>query len=386
MNKKYIVICCITLALLATFFFDSFFFQGDDISYIAEPVARGAITQQVVATGEISPVQMVAVGARVTGQIERLHVQRGSTVTKGEMIAEIDSLTQHNELESAKAELATFKAKLASAEVAHRVAKAQYEREVSLGWADATSRENIENAENVFSTSKASLEEIRAQITRAQIAVNTAQLNFGYTKITAPFDGTVVSVHVEEGQTINASQSTPTIVKLADLSRVEIKIEISEADISKLAVGMPVSFTTLSDPKTAYPAVLGYLDPAPVDVTDNAVKETTPTAPQKAIYYYGRIITDNPDGQLRLGMTTKTVISIARTKDVLRVPNLAIHEEGEKLFVLVLGNRGPERRFITVGIADDMYTEVTQGLFLSERVVTAQMTEAEITASIDRLK
>lgn len=154
---------------------------------------------------------MVSVGAQVSGQIEKLAVQLGQEVKKGDLIADIDSTTQRNDLEINKAKLNTYEAQLVSREIALKVAESQYEREKKLKTRDAASDESLENAENTLAAARASVDETKSLISQTQISVNTAETNLGYTRILAPMDGTVVSVPVEEGQTVNANQTTPTI-------------------------------------------------------------------------------------------------------------------------------------------------------------------------------
>ena len=132
---------------------------------------------------------------------------------KGDLIAEIDSVPQLNQLETDKARLQSYESQLAAKKVALKIAKTKYDREMQLKKRDAASKESLEDAENAYALAKAEVTELESQIRQARIAVNTDEVNLGYTRITAPLDGTIVSVPVDEGQTVNANQTTPTIVR-----------------------------------------------------------------------------------------------------------------------------------------------------------------------------
>ena len=181
--------------------------------------------------------------------------------------------------------------------------------------------------------------ELESQIRQTQIAVNTDEVNLGYTRITAPLDGTIVSVPVDEGQTVNANQTTPTIVQIADLDKMEIKIEISEGDITAVKPGMPITYTILSNPETEYKAVLTSIDPGLTTLTDGSYKTTSSTgssssssstSSNNAVYYYGKALIDNKQGPLRIGMTTQNVITVADVKDALLVPVIAVQSGNGK--------------------------------------------------------
>ena len=128
------------------------------------------------------------------------------------------------------------------------MAQSAYGRQAKLYKQQATSLDNLNTAKNTLDGAKADVDVIEASIKQAEIEVNTAETNLGYTQITSPIDGTVISMPISEGQTVNANQTTPTIVKVADLSQMRVKPEISEGDITKVKAGQMVNFTILSDP------------------------------------------------------------------------------------------------------------------------------------------
>ena len=359
------------------------------INYLTETVRRGEILATVNASGELDAMVSVDVGAQVSGQIEKLYVELGRQIKKGDLIAEIDSTTQRNELEKSKAQLASYEAQLAARKVTRDVAQARYNREVKLRSTDSTSRENLESAQQTLASAKADVAEMESQIVQARLAVSTAETNLGYTRISAPLDGTVVSIPVEEGQTVNANQTTPTIVKIADLSRMENKIEISEGDITRVAPGMPVIYTILSEPDISFRARLDSIDPGNTSVTNAGATSSgssSSSSSNEAVYYYGKSIVSNEDGRLRIGMTTQNTIVVSRAQDVLIVPSIVLEKRTARgrtsYFVQVLTPAGTvEERAVETGVSDNLNTQIVSGLAEGERVVSSMMSEAEDAAA-----
>jgi len=353
--------------------------KEEKISYLTEKVYRGNIIKTVNATGEIAAVQLVNVGAQVSGQIETLAVHLGQEVKKGDLIAEIDSTTQRNDLATNKAKLSTYEAQLRSREIALKVAESQYEREKNLRGRNAASEESLENAENSLAAARANVDEIQSLITQTRIAVNTSETNLGYTRILAPMDGTIVSIPVEEGQTVNANQTTPTIVQLADLKQMEIKMQISEGDVTKVKPGMRVRYTILSEPNRFFSGTLTSVDPGLTTLSDGSYSGSTDSS--TAVYYYGKVLAPNEDGALRIGMTTQNTITVAEARDVLIVPSIAVNRRGPASTVQVLKNGRPQEREIKTGLSDNMNTQVLEGLEEDEEVVASQMSASELAAA-----
>ena len=356
----------------------------NEINYLTEPVVRTSIAQTVSATGEISAAQLVDVGAQASGQIKKLHVTLGQQVKKGDLIAEIDSTSQLNNLNTNKAKLDTYQAQLVSAEIALRSADKKYKREQALWQEDATSREALEDAQDAFAAAKASVAELKSSIRQTQIAINTAEADLGYTRITAPMDGTVVAIPVEEGQTVNANQTTPTIVQVADLSTMLNKMQIAEGDVNKVKAGMKLTFTTLSQPDNVREATLESIDPGLTTMSQGSYTTSTDTT-DSAIYYYARSLVPNEDNVLHIGMTTENTIIINQAEKVLAVPKLAVKQRGGKQYVRVLGeNKQPQEKEITTGLSDNMNTEVKSGLGEGENVIISEAAAGETSDSVGR--
>ena len=186
MKKKLFLIAALAVAAAVAAWYVLRMDQGDGMAYLTEPVTIGNITRTVNATGEVGAVQLVSVGAQVGGQIKKLHVVLGQDVKKGDLIAEIDSVPQLNQLETDKARLQSYESQLAAKKVALKIAKTKYDREMQLKKRDAASKESLEDAENAYALAKAEVTELESQIRQARIAVNTDEVNLGYTRITAP--------------------------------------------------------------------------------------------------------------------------------------------------------------------------------------------------------
>ena len=389
MKKRFFILLGLAVAAGAAYYFFSSN-SKQETTYLTESVTRGNVEKTVVASGSVESVNEVDVGAQVSGKITKLYVKLGQEIKKGEMIADIDSTTQINTLNTKKAALVSYQAQLKAKKTAYDVALSSYNRLSKLYTQKATSLDSVNTAKSTLDNAKAEMEAIEANIKQAEIEVNTAETNVGYTKITAPMDGTVVSVPVSEGQTVNANQTTPTIVTIADLSKMKIKPEISEGDITKVKAGQEFSFTILSDSQTVYHSVIDSVDPANTTTSDSSstsssTSSNSSSSTTSAIYYYANVLIDNPDRTLRIGMTTENNIKIANAKDVLLVSNMAIQKRDSKSFVNVLNDKNqPEQREVETGVQNDFHTEIKSGLNEGEKVIVSQVANGEQVGSMPR--
>ena len=388
MKKRFFILLGLLIAAGAAYYFFSSN-SKQETTYLTESVTRGNVEKTVVASGSVESVNEVDVGAQASGKITKLYVKLGQEIKKGEMIADIDSTTQINTLNTKKAALVSYQAQLKAKKTAYDVALSSYNRLSKLYMQKATSLDSVNTAKSTLDNAKAEMEVIEANIKQAEIEVNTAETNVGYTKITAPMDGTVISVPVSEGQTVNANQTTPTIVTIADLSKMKIKPEISEGDITKVKAGQEVSFTILSDSQTVYHSVIDSVDPANTTTSDSSSTSSSTSSSSSsttsAIYYYANVLIDNPDRTLRIGMTTENNIKIANAKDVLLVSNMAIQKRDGKNFVNVLNDKNqPEQREVETGVQNDFHTEIKSGLNEGEKVIVSQVANGEQVGSMPR--
>lgn len=379
MKKKWVkrFVWLLVVVVLAAVAWSLFFKPKDQMNFVTDDVRRSDIMQTVNATGEIAAAQLVDVGAQASGQIKKLYVKLGQQVKKGDLIADIDSTTQLNTLNTNKAKLDTYRAQLVSAQIALKMKQRAFDRERALMGQDATSKADFDNAQDNLAAARANVAELKSQIRQTQIAINTSEADLGYTRITAPMDGTVVSIPVEEGQTVNSSQNTPTIVQLADLSKMLNKMQIAEGDMSKVKAGMHLTFTTLADNNKVRKATLEAVDPGLTKMSQGSYDTSTDTT-DTAIYYYARALVPNDDGTLHIGMTTQNNIFVKSVKNVLTVSNQAIrHNRGKKVVKVLGDNQQVQEKQIETGITDGMRTEVKSGLKEGDRVVLSALSKAD---------
>ncbi len=349
------------------------FFKKDDKAQLAtQSIVRMNIDQSIEAVGEVYAKEQVDVGAQVSGQITKLYVQIGDKVKAGDLIAQIDKDKQQNDLDITKAQLASTKANLESKKVALEIASSQYQREQKLYSNKATSLENLETLKNNFYGLKASVADLNAQVVQLEITLKNAEKDLGYTTITAPMDGIIINVAVDEGQTVNANQSTPTIVKIANLDEMEIRMEIAEADVSKIKVGTAVKFSILNDPEKKYEAKISSIDPANTTTSDaksNSSSNSTSSSSTSAIYYYAKVFVKNRDNFLRIGMSVENSIVIKSVPNALAVPTYAIKNDKGGYFVELLRGGQIIKSYVKIGIKDSINTQILDGVSENDLLV-----------------
>ncbi|MCH7392303.1 MacA family efflux pump subunit [Acinetobacter dispersus] len=292
--------------------------------YISAEVSRGDIENSVLATGVLEATKMVSVGAQVSGQVKKMYVQLGDQVKQGQLIAQIDSIRQENELKTAEASIKNQQAQLAVQQANLAKVEAEYKRQQAMFSQDATSRAELESALANYKTAQAQITAINAQIEQSRLTLATTKEDLGYTRIVAPMDGTIVAIVTEEGQTVNANQTAPTIVKLAKLDTMTIKAQISEADVMKVEKGQTVYFTTLGNSDKKHYAKLRQVEPAPNSINTETSSNSSSSTSNAAVYYNALFDVPNEDGQLRIDMTAQVYIVLAEAKNALTVPAAAI--------------------------------------------------------------
>ena len=382
--RSFLPVAVLTAAVVAVAFYS---FRGDKKSGLMTAAAgRGDIEATVLATGTVESDNLVSVGAQVSGQLKSLKVELGDTVKAGQLVAEIDSLPQQNTLRTKTAALAVVRAQKEAKEASLVQAKSAYKRQTQMLQGDASSRQDFENAEATLTITKAEIAVLDSQIEQAGIDVDTAQLNLGYTKISSPIDGVVVAIVTKEGQTVNASQSAPTIIKVARLDRMTIKVEISEADVVRVKAGQKVRFTILGEPDNYYSATLTSIEPAPESIatessssSSSSSSSTTSSSSSTAIYYMGILDVPNIDGKLRISMTAQVHIVLTEAKNALVVPAAALGDKDKEGRYLVRVQTAPdrlERHWVRIGINNNVQAEVLEGLHEGQRVVIGEQTAA----------
>ncbi|MDR1007203.1 MAG: efflux RND transporter periplasmic adaptor subunit [Campylobacteraceae bacterium] len=351
--KKKILFGFVAAIVFCTAFFSYkilFSSTSENNSVTLVRVVKGDIENTVTATGMVSPKSYVDVGAQVSGQIMQLYVEAGDIVQTGDLLVEIDTTVLETKVESSKAELVYQKAQLKDRESKLTLAKLAFERQKELLASDATSKEAYENAEAALFSAEASIDMIKAQIKQTESSLKENQANLKYAKIYAPMSGTVSTMSVKKGQTLNSNMNTPTILQIADLSTVTIGAEVSEADVAKLKRGMDVYFKTLGS-QNVWRTKLSKIEP-------------TPTVTNNVVLYKAIFDVENSSGELMNSMTAQVFFVISSAKDVFLVPITAISKTDDEHALVML--RKADGTFapvpIEIGVSNRVQVEVKSGL------------------------
>lgn len=354
-------------------------------------VQPGDIESSVLASGTLRPKKLVAIGAQVTGRIVSLKVQTGQHVKEGDVIALIDATNQQNELDKAQATLrqneATRDQNLADLELA----KLNLVRNQTMIGKNAVARSEYDKAVAEMKKQQAQLANTEASIAASRVGVRIAETNLAYTRITAPIDGTILSIVAQEGQNVNAQQTVPTIAILGQVATMTVEADISEADITDVHKGLPLYFTISGRNSKRYEAQLEKIEPAPDSVvSDKSFGSSsgitaTGSVTASAVYYKGKFTIPNPDGLLRTYMTAEIHIVLAKARDVLLAPVSALKSVGDtdagapgEATVRVLTEYGRlEDRTVKTGITDKINTEIRSGLQEGDKIVTDNQQTAE---------
>ncbi len=388
--RKRLIIGGIALVLLG--YLTYAYTKEEPVSYMSVTPQQRDIFKKVYATGTVQGKTMVDVGAQVSGQVMKLYVKTGDEVKQGDLLCEIDPKILETSLKTAKASVDIIDAQIASKKAEIKKLSLENTRQKRLVKLEATSKQDAESALASYDMAVAALDELKAQREKAQFAVDEATTNLGYTKITAPMDGTVYATVVSEGQTVNANQTTPTILRLADLDTIKVETEISEADVVNVTPGMECSFTILGLPYRSFTGKLDRIAPAPSSYESSSTSTSSSSSSSTsstAIYYNSDIIADNKDRTLRIDMTADVVINIADKKDVLSLPLSALRstKDGEATIYVLDENEKVVQKSIKTGLKDDQYIEVLDGITGQDRVVIGddvKTAEAEAQANSRR--
>ncbi len=274
-------------------------------------VTRGNLEDTVTATGTLQPKDFVDVGTQVSGQLKQLHVDVGAVVKKGQLLAEIDPSVYQAKVDGDRAQLLNQQAQHADKQAQLSLADLQLKRQQNLMREDATTADALQSAEAGRKSAQAQLDSIKAQIQQTGSTLRGDEANLGYTKIYAPIAGTVVSQAAKQGQTLNANQQAPIVMRIADLATMTVQAQVSEADVPKLRIGMDVYFTTLGGSNRRFYGKLRQIPP-------------TPTVVNNVVLYDALFDVPNPDRILMTQMTAQVFFVVASAKDAILVPLTAL--------------------------------------------------------------
>jgi macrolide-specific efflux system membrane fusion protein len=327
------------------------------------PVVRGDIENTVSAAGSLAPSNSVEVGAQVSGQLQKLLVDVGDVVVEGQHLASIDASVQLQEVEARRASLQALEAQMSGRQAAVQLAEANAKRQQNMIKERATSQQEVDSAINTLVSAQSNLAQLQAQIQQSRASLASSETELGYSKIYAPMAGTVVSITIKEGQTLNASQNAPTVLTLADLTAMTVETDVSEADVNKLRPNMEVYFTTLGGGKRRWYGSLQQILPTP-EIVNNVV------------LYTALFDVDNQDQALLNGMTAQVFFVTSAARDVLTIPVAALRNltpiaasQTQSASVTVMRNGKAEERQIVVGISSRVAAEVLSGLHEGDQVV-----------------
>ncbi|KXF76193.1 hypothetical protein ATN84_14930 [Paramesorhizobium deserti] len=337
--------------------------QGQETTnFLSEPVTRGNIENAITAVGTLSAIKDVNVGAQVSGQLKSVLVEVGDKVKENQLIAEIDPRSIETKVEISSAQVDNLKAQLVSKQAQLVLKRANADRQRKLLATRGVSQATVDQADADLAAAEADVKALDAQIRMQEAQLAGDKVDLGYTKIYTPMAGTVVDQTAKEGETLNANQSTPTIVTVADLSTMTVEAQVSEADVGKLKIGMPAYFTLLGQPGKRFTGTLRQIKPKP-DTTNNVV------------LYYALFDAPNPDGELMIDMSAQVYFVLGSANDVLLVPTAALHttrgpdDKPQTTVKIVNASGGTEDRVVEVGVRNRVQAEVKSGLKEGDRVV-----------------
>jgi HlyD family secretion protein len=347
------------------------------VRYTTVPVARGAVTRAVTATGAVNPELTIIVGTYVSGVIQELYCDYNTEVKKGQLCAKIDPRPYQTIVDQSKANLAVAKAQLDKDKASLTYAKIAFDRAARLVQTRAVSQDAFDNAKSNYDQAQAQVAFDEATIQQRQAVLDAAQVNLDYTDIISPVDGIVVSRNVTMGQTVAASFQTPTLFLIAtDLTKMQVDTNVSESDIGGIKAGQKSNFTVDAFPKRTFRGIVGQVRQSPQTI-------------QNVVTYDVVVSVDNSDLALKPGMTAAVRVVIDQRDDVIRVPNAALRyrpsglagrRELDQAQIWVLRDGQPLAIPVVKGLDDDSFTEIVSGdVKTSDQVIIAEQSVTSTT-------
>lgn len=363
-KKKIIIGAVVVLAVVLCYFLFFGKSKKSSMQLVMTKTGRNTIENSVTATGTVEPVVKVEVGTQVSGIIDKIYVDFNSEVTKGQLIAEMDKVNLQAELLSKNAELASNKTEYDYQQTNYARSKVLHDKQL------------ISDTE--FETATYNYEKAKSSYDRVQSEMTKVRRNLEYAIITSPIDGVVINRAVEEGQTVAAGFSTPTLFTIAnDLTQMRVIADVDEADIGQVEEGQNVQFTVDAYPNDVFEG----------NVTQVRLEATTTS---NVVTYEVVISAYNPDLKLKPGLTANVTIFTLQRPNVLTVPSKALRfvpdEEILASMNLTVENPAQEAppgkrivwqrngntlvpKMITIGTSSLNVTEVVDGLNDNDEIV-----------------
>jgi macrolide-specific efflux system membrane fusion protein len=335
--------------------------QGDVVQPIA--VTRGNIEEVVTSQGKLEAKQYVDVGTQVSGQLKAIHVDIGDTVTKGQLLAEIDPRVYQAQVEAGEARLNSLRAQLNQQKAEAVLAEQNLKRNQNLIAVNAVSQQALQETESQAAVAKAQVDSIGAQIQETESNLKASRTNLSYSKIYAPMAGTVTTLPTKEGQTLNANQTAPVVLQVANLDTMTVRAQVAEADVSRIKENMPAYFITLGNNEQRWPGKVRQVLPTPQIVND-------------VVLYDVLIDVKNEGRKLMTGMTTQVFFVLGKAENALIIPAEVLtrraaredNDKGKAYRVAVITEKGREPRVIHVGLQTRTQAEVIDGLTEGEKI------------------
>jgi len=360
-------LCLIPVAAVAAW---QFIPPGRD-GLVTVQVSRADIESSVTALGTLQPRRYVDVGAQASGQIHKIHVEVGDQVKEGQLLVEIDPSTQQAKLDAGRFSVENLKAQLQEQRAQHDLARQKYQRQQNLAAGGATREEDVQTAQAELRATQARVDMFQAQIRQAEASLRSDQAELGYTRIYAPMAGTVVALDAREGQTLNAQQQTPLILRIAKLSPMTVWAEVSEADIGHVKPGMHAWFTTLSGGTRRWTSTVRQILPVPPKPLDQTGQgggspaSTSKSGSARVVLYTVLLDVDNADNALMAEMTTQVFFVANQAQNVLTAPITALQagtQSDRQTAQVVASNGSIEQRNVRTGISDRLRVQILDGL------------------------
>ena len=362
------------LVALSSFAFYSLLKRPDEVNHIIAPVINMEMESLILATGPIVATGLVDVGAQVNGQVKTVHVRLGDKVKKDQVLVEIDPQLQENALSKAKAGRDLLLAQQQARNKTLRRAESVLARQQALFRADASAKRELEQAEVELENARAEVSVLKSQIHLAQIEMDSAVANLGYTKIKAPADGEIIAIVTKEGQTIVSAQTSPTILIMGNMHRMTVKAKISESDIVRVRVGQKVVFTVTGAPERSFESKILAVELLPESVVTDSKELTKPGTTSNVPVYYNAIFeVDNLDRLLKPLMTANIKIIQESVGQVMAIPIAALGNKQSESNLYEVRTLSVQRkvivRLITIGLRNNTHVQVVSGLEPGENVI-----------------
>ena len=361
MKKKILYIgSAVGLLVIGFFVYRSFAGTEQTISFETAKIEKGSISNTITATGTLEAIKTVEVGTQVSGVIEKIYVDFNSQVKKGQLLAQLDETPLLAQLDQSKASVDQSEAEV-------KYQKATYDRYKVLVEKKLIAQSDFDLAEYNYNKALATLN-------NAKSVYNKNKINLSYARIFSPIDGIILERAVDEGQTVAASFSTPTLFTIAnDLTQMRVEAKVDEADIGKVSNGQRVEFTVDAFPLKKFAG----------EVTEIRLK---PVSSANVITYTVVINAPNPDKVLMPGMTANASFFVTERKHILLVPAKAIQFTPDQVALATYNERvaggNPQAPPVFEGAAKNQQTESTdktvwikQGALLHPQKITVGVTD-----------